>query len=190
MTGDLMKGDLVRHKTLGIGRVEDTSGFGERQKCDVYFPRGEKTAVVDRGALERLDPAEAAAYEMVKLAVRELREEELPDVALADRWEGGELVLKPADASLQPKSVPIENFFHKIVMIRDRLRVMEQQINAHKGLSDDDKVGLQQYITRIYGSLIPSTCSSRTSGTTSWGRRGRGDGPMSPGDDLDHLTGR
>jgi len=74
-------------------------------------------------------------------------------VPLGDRWKGGTMILQPADASLKPKEVPIDMFFHKIVMLRDRLRVMEQQINAHKVLSDEDKINLQQYITRIYGSL-------------------------------------
>lgn len=74
-------------------------------------------------------------------------------VPLGDRWKGGTMILQPADASLKPKEVPIDMFFHKIVMLRDRLRVMEQQINAHKILSDEDKINLQQYITRIYGSL-------------------------------------
>jgi hypothetical protein len=74
-------------------------------------------------------------------------------VALGDRWAGGTMLLQPAESSLKPKEIPIEVFFHKIVMLRDRLRVLEQQINAHKKLSDEDKVNLQQYITRIYGSL-------------------------------------
>jgi hypothetical protein len=74
-------------------------------------------------------------------------------VPMGDRWTGGMMLLQPADKSLKPKEIPIDIFFHKIVMLRDRLRVMEQQINAHKILSDEDKVNLQQYITRIYGSL-------------------------------------
>lgn len=74
-------------------------------------------------------------------------------VPLGDRWQKGTLILQPADKTLKGKELPIEDFFHKIVMLRDRLRVLEQQINAHKKLSDEDKVNLQQYITRIYGSL-------------------------------------
>ena len=74
-------------------------------------------------------------------------------VPLGDKWIGGKMLLQAADKNLKPKEVPIDVFFHKIVMLRDRLRVMEQQINAHKILSDEDKVNLQQYITRIYGTL-------------------------------------
>lgn len=74
-------------------------------------------------------------------------------VPLGDRWMGGTLLLQPADKSQKPKEIPVDVFFHKIVMLRDRLRVMEQQINAHKKLTDEDKVNLQQYITRIYGTL-------------------------------------
>jgi hypothetical protein len=75
------------------------------------------------------------------------------NVPLGERWLGGNLILQPADKSQKPKEVPIEDFFHKIVMLRDRLRVLEQNINSHKILSDEDKVNLQQYITRCYGSL-------------------------------------
>lgn len=74
-------------------------------------------------------------------------------VPMGDKWKGGMLQLQPKDKSLKPKELPVEAFFHKIVMLRDRLRVLEQNINSHKILSDDDKVNLQQYITRIYGSL-------------------------------------
>ncbi|HEY4061780.1 MAG TPA: hypothetical protein VGM30_07755 [Puia sp.] len=75
------------------------------------------------------------------------------NVPLGDKWKGGMMVLQSGDRSIKPKEVPIDIFFHKIVMARDRLRVLEQQINGHKGLSDEDKVNLQQYITRIYGSF-------------------------------------
>ncbi|MCU0374341.1 MAG: hypothetical protein MUF24_03445 [Chitinophagaceae bacterium] len=74
-------------------------------------------------------------------------------VQLGDRWKGGTMLLQPADKTQKAKEVPIEVFFHKIVMARDRLRVLEQNINSHKLLSDEDKVNLQQYITRIYGSF-------------------------------------
>lgn len=74
-------------------------------------------------------------------------------VPLGERWKGGTMILQPADKSQKGKEIPVDVFFHKIVMLRDRLRVMEQQINAHKLLSDEEKVNLQQYITRIYGTL-------------------------------------
>ncbi|PUZ20117.1 hypothetical protein GA0116948_1142 [Chitinophaga costaii] len=74
-------------------------------------------------------------------------------VPLGDRWQDGTLLLQPKDKTQQPKELPISVFFHKIVMLRDRLRVLEQQLNAHKVLSDEEKINLQQYITRIYGSL-------------------------------------
>lgn len=75
------------------------------------------------------------------------------NVPLGDRWVKGTLLLQPFDKSLKPKEIPIDDFFHKIVMLRDRLRVLEQNINSNKKLSDEDKVNLQQYITRCYGSL-------------------------------------
>lgn len=74
-------------------------------------------------------------------------------VPLGERWQKGTMILQPADATLKPKEIPIEDFFHKIVMLRDRLRVLEQNINSSKTLSDEEKVNIQQYITRCYGSL-------------------------------------
>jgi hypothetical protein len=73
-------------------------------------------------------------------------------IELGNKWDNGLMILKPDDETLKPKEIPIETFFHKIVMTRDRLRVMEQRINSSK-LTDEEKVNLQQYISRIYGSL-------------------------------------
>jgi hypothetical protein len=91
--------------------------------------------------------------EALKALIRDVLAEDglLGTTAMAKRWAGGVLVLKPSEG--QPKEVPLEAFFHKIVMVRDRLRVLEQKVNGHTGLSDQDKVELQQYITRCYGSL-------------------------------------
>jgi hypothetical protein len=74
-------------------------------------------------------------------------------VPIGDKWLGGSMILQTADKTLKPKEIPIDDFFHKIVMLRDRLRVLEQNINSHKKLTDEEKVNIQQYITRCYGSL-------------------------------------
>jgi len=170
---DLLKGDFVRHEQFGIGRVEATTKGGGPD-CEVYFPRLYKQALVDVDDLQPLTDAEAAAYEMVQLAVRELHEEEMPAIELGARWQGGELVLKPADAGQAAKSIPIEAFFHKIVMVRDRLRVMEAQINGHRKLTDEEKVELQQYITRIYGSLTTFNILFRDKKDHFIGQKGEG----------------
>lgn len=75
------------------------------------------------------------------------------DVELGDRWQGGELVLVPGKEGVQEKRVPIDSLFRKVVLIREKLRVLEQKINAHEKLDDNDRLQLQQYVTQCYGSL-------------------------------------
>jgi hypothetical protein len=86
-------------------------------------------------------------------AIREALREEEDDIRLAPKWEGGTVVLKPGDPATAPKEISLDALLHKVVMIRDRLRVLEQKINAHEKLTDAEKVDMQQYVTRCYGSL-------------------------------------
>ncbi len=90
----------------------------------------------------------------LELLIRRIIREEtgLTPVAPAEKWRGGELVLKPGRPGVQEKSWPIESFFHKVVMLRNRLRTLEQQVNA-SDLPDDQKLKIQSYITGCYGSL-------------------------------------
>lgn len=91
----------------------------------------------------------------IKQALRETLDDYLgtPHTRLGGKWHGGTMVLQPENESLKPKTIEIEAFFHKIVMLRESLRVLEQKINNHPKLDDEDRVGLQQYISRIYGTL-------------------------------------
>ncbi len=94
------------------------------------------------------------------------------EVALAPKWEGGVVQLIPGKSELQGKELPIDIFFHKVVMIRDRLRTLEQKINAHPKLSDAEKVDMQQYITRVYGSLTSFNVLFRDRGDQFVGAKG------------------
>lgn len=93
------------------------------------------------------------------------------DITMGERWEGGELVLLPGKEGTQEKRVPLDVFFKKIVMVRDKLRVLEQKVNGHKGLSDEEKVQLQQYITGCYGSLTTFNVLFREKGDQFTGQK-------------------
>lgn len=106
--------------------------------------------------IEAIPPAAAVSFsDAEKSLMKVLRAwSDISEVVpLGDKWDNGTMILKPFDDSLKSKEIPIDTFFHKIVMVRDRVRVMEQRVNSSKNLSDEEKVNLQQYITRIYGSL-------------------------------------
>ena len=105
---------------------------------------------------ERIEPEYAESFsesEDALMKILRVWSDVTEVVPLGDKWTGGVLVMKPGSDTLKEKEVPIDVFFHKIVMLRDRLRVLEQRINSHEKLTDEDKVSMQQYITRIYGSL-------------------------------------
>jgi len=77
----------------------------------------------------------------------------MSDAPIASRWVNGQMVLRPGTEGLGEKVIPIDTLFHKVVMIRDKLRVLEQKLNSHANLSDHDKATMQQYITQCYGTL-------------------------------------
>ncbi|MEW6302166.1 MAG: hypothetical protein AB1705_01760 [Verrucomicrobiota bacterium] len=154
-------GMKVRHLQYGVGTVKS---IGETT-AEVRFADSTKVLAPDTAGLE---PAEAQVSvtaleqplagfvkDTVQAVIKELGLQRPDDVVeqLGKRWHNGRVVLQPADPSLQPKEIPLEVFFHKIVMVRNNLRVLEQKVNAHEKLSEADKLEMQQYITRSYGSL-------------------------------------
>jgi hypothetical protein len=155
-------GQRVRHPQYGTGTVKSINEV----VADIQFDDGSKRSVSPEAAgMEPADtqvavqgltmPLKQFLSETLEVAVAKLGLQK-PDVVvekLGLRWHGGKLVMHPSDPTLQTKEVPLEVFFHKIVGIRDKLRVLEQKINAHEKLTDGEKVEMQQYITRCYGSL-------------------------------------
>ncbi len=148
-------GSRIKHPSFGIGVVIRL----HKRIYDVCFVEGgikpvSKDFTVE--VIERIEPEYSVSFSEAEDAlIKILREwSDVTEVTLlGDRWKNGMMILRPGDKTLKEKEVEIEVFFHKIVMLRDRLRVMEQKINAHKILTDEEKIDLQQYITRIYGSL-------------------------------------
>ncbi|MFM1879012.1 MAG: hypothetical protein RLZZ241_1878 [Bacteroidota bacterium] len=152
---------------LGIGSRINHFEFGKGVVVNVsskfywvsFIEAGLETIAVDsefeiiEALYDDVDTVSFSEVESMLVGILRRWSDISPLVPIADKWKGGQLVLQPEDVNLAPKEIPIATFFHKIVMVRDRLRVMEQKINSHTLLSDQDKIELQQYITRIYGSL-------------------------------------
>ena len=134
-SADIRFGNILRTidpRLAEISVPEPTVKIGEVEIPLKQFVEGVVASVVDRLGVEKAD-------------------KNVSELGL--RWHQGKMVLHPADPTLQTKEVPMEVFFHKIVMVRNNLRVLEQKINAHEKLSDAEKVEMQQYITRTYGSM-------------------------------------
>ena len=152
----------VRHPQYGVGEVKTLTEL----TADISFDDARRMIAPASSELSPAEPTAAVSELQVPLSnfIREtahvivealgLEKDDTIVQGIANRWQRGTLVLlRPADASVQSKEVPLEIFFHKIVMMRNNLRVLEQKVNASDKLTDADKVDLQQYITRCYGSL-------------------------------------
>jgi hypothetical protein len=155
-------GQRVRHPEYGSGAVKSIA----ESIAEIQFDEGSKRAVApEASGLSPLEPQASVTglavplkqfiSETLEAAVAKLGLEK-PDAVvdqLGVRWHNGRMVLHPSDPALQTKEVPLEVFFHKLVGVRNQLRVLEQKINSHAALTDGDKVEMQQYISRCYGSL-------------------------------------
>jgi hypothetical protein len=157
----LRLGMKVHHPAHGAGVVKVIA----ESYVEADFPSGRRAVQADDRELQPGEPMVGITEIDVPLAefirqttssvLRRLGIEELDQAVegLGQRWNGGTLVLRPVDPALQAKEVPLEAFFHKIVMMRNNLRVLEQKINSAENLNDGEKVEYQQYITRCYGSM-------------------------------------
>lgn len=130
-----------RSRTITAPIVRKASG----SQSQTFAPRPQQPDV------ELGDLFDMTRNELIDIIREAMGEGESP--LLANRWEGGSLVLKPADPNLQEREISIDSLFRKVVMVRDRLRVLEAKLNAHPKLSDAEKVELQSYITKCYGSM-------------------------------------
>jgi len=150
-------GARISHPTFGVGIV---TGL-DVSTMEVFF-QGDGDRQISRSfkGIEVLEAAKVADQSLDLPTIEKALARVLHNVSgisqsieLAPKWLRGTLVLKPGNPDLKSKEFPIDTFFHKIVMVRDRLRVLEQNINSNEKLEDMEKVQLQQYISRIYGSL-------------------------------------
>ena len=160
-TADLNIGMKVLHPRYGVGAIKSLT----EHTAEIAFDDAPRTIAPESSDLTLAEPAalltelkvplDALIRQTAQAVVDALGLEQPEEIVegLANRWQNGKLVLQSADTSLQPKEIPLETFFHKIVMIRNNLRVLEQKVNANEKLSDADKFDMQQYITRCYGSL-------------------------------------
>ncbi|WP_299437051.1 hypothetical protein [uncultured Aquimarina sp.] len=149
-------GSRIKHPTYGLGVVTNVTA---KMYWVTFIENGLETIDVDED-FEVIDGVEdevdTVSFYEVEKTFRELlkRYSDISEIVpIADKWKGGKIILEPGDTNLTSKEIPIDTFFHKIVMVRDRIRVMEQKINSSKVIDDQDKIDLQQYITRMYGSL-------------------------------------
>ena len=153
-------GSRVEHPHFGRGVIVDLASesyiiwFKSQQATRSIGKDFEGLTIIEKTEADQGWPGITVAdIEVALERVLAQRLHEVEMVPIAGKWHNGTLVMQPADKTLQGKEIPLETFFHKIVMVRDKLRLIEQKINASKNLDDAEKVDLTQYLTGIYGSL-------------------------------------
>jgi hypothetical protein len=154
---DLGIGSRVRHPEFGDGVVINIK---PKTYLVVFMQRGRIEVAKTYTGLEVIDSVEpetdlVSLMDVERIFTNIIRKysDVQETVPMGSKWTGGKMILQPANLAMKPKEIPIDVFFNKIIMLRDRLRVMEQRINAHDKMTEEEKVNMQQYITRIYGSL-------------------------------------
>ena len=148
-------GSRIKHAEFGLGVVTNVSS---KHYWVTFIENGLETIDLDSEyelieAVE--DEVDTISFYDVESSLKKMLKtwSDISEIVpIGDRWKGGNIILEPKDTNLASKEIPIDTFFHKIVMVRDRIRVLEQKVNSSK-LEDQDKIDIQQYITRIYGSL-------------------------------------
>ena len=160
-------GSRINHPEFGFGVVTNVTS----EHYWVTFQQNGLETIALNSEFETIealyDEVDSVSFYEIESSLRKILKKwsDVSEVIpIADRWKGGKLILEPADTGLASKEIPIDTFFHKIVMVRDRIRVMEQRINASSNLDDQEKVDLQQYITLIDGSLTTFSVLFKTKG--------------------------
>ena len=155
--GELGIGSRVRHPEFGVGVVINVKA---KTYTVVFTEKGRIEISKNYTSLEVVEAIEPdtdlisfSEVERVLTNIIKKHSDLQETVPMGNKWLGGKMILTPGSTGLQPKEIPIDVFFNKIIMLRDRLRVMEQRINANDKLTEEEKINLQQYLTRIYGSL-------------------------------------
>ena len=169
-------GSRIKHPRFGTGVVINVSSNSFRvtfiDSGYKEIPSTDEFEVID----EMVPDTDMVSMYDIERTLREILRkwsDATEIVKLGDKWIGGKMVLQPGNTGLASKEIPIDQFFHKIVMVRDRIRVLEQKVNA-SNLTDEEKVDIQQYITRVYGSLTTFNVLFKFSEDQFIGEKGKG----------------
>jgi hypothetical protein len=162
--------------------------------CDAFHPRGtpsltpagaperarvvrDVAPVIRKKPVDNNQPVQLSAEGVLDMTRQELMDVFLEaagytEAQMAPKWEGGVIQILPGKKELQGKELPIDALFHKVVMVRNQLRTLEQKINSHEKLTEVEKVELQQYLTRCYGSLTTFNALFKEKGDQFSGQKG------------------